>query len=218
MLIASFNKLGMALALVILSSTLAAKRARADEMAAPPVATLGATPAAAPQHQELAVMLGLGQWALGGANVAAQTHFGRLALEYSHGQGVHLSNAGFLMNSSEKAAGADVRMPWTTGLGIGLLVTRNLRVLVEFKANHYQLQGGDPSSRLEYTTYTIGPGLFYEIRLWRGLFLQPSIRWWPTVASTFQKGSTLRNAAGAPVAIAEHSSGVFPNVNLGWEF
>ncbi len=38
-----------------------------------------------------AVMLGLGQWALGGGNVAVQYNVGPLAVEYSHGQGVHLS-------------------------------------------------------------------------------------------------------------------------------
>jgi hypothetical protein len=165
-----------------------------------------------------AVMLGLGQWALGGGNVAVQGRIGRLALEYSHGQGVHLSELSLLMNSSEKSVGADVYEPWTTGLGVGLMVTENLRVLLEAKANHYNVQGGDRNTALEYTTFTVGPGVFYEIQIWRGLFLQPSLRWWPTVASTFKDGSTLRRADGASVTMDRHESGIFPNVNLGWEF
>jgi hypothetical protein len=165
-----------------------------------------------------AVMLGLGQWALGGGNVAVQGRVGRLALEYSHGQAVHLSELGFLENASEKAVGADVNEPWTTGLGVGLMVTDNLRVLLEVKANHYVVRGGDRSSELDYTTFSVGPGVLYEIAIWRGLFLQPSVRWWPTVASTFKDGSTLRRADGSSVTMERHESGIFPNVSVGWEF
>jgi hypothetical protein len=169
-----------------------------------------------------AVMLGLGQWALGGGNVAVQGRIGRLALEYSHGQGVHVSELGLLTNASEKAVGADVYEPWTTGLGVGVIVAENermnLRLLVEVKANHYNVRGGDRNTELDYTTFTVGPGVFYEVRIWRGLFVQPSLRWWPTVASTFKDGSTLRSAGGTVVAMSRQESGVFPNVNLGWEF
>ncbi len=168
------------------------------------------------------VALGLGQWALGGGNVAVQGRIGRLALEYSHGQGVHLSELTLLMNASEKAVGADVCEPWTTGFGVGVIVAENrwmnLRILVEGKANHYNVRGGDRNTELDYTTFTVGPGVFYEVRIWRGLFLQPSLRWWPTVASTFKSGSTLRTAEGTSVTMERHESGVFPNINLGWEF
>jgi hypothetical protein len=159
------------------------------------------------------VALGLGQWALGGGNVAVQGRIGRLALEYSHGQGVHLSELSLLMNASEKAVGADVYEPWTTGFGVGVIVAENrsmnLRILVEAKANHYNVRGGDRNSELDYTTFTVGPGVFYAVQIWRGLFLQPSLR---------REGSTLRSANGTSVAIDRHESGVFPNANLGWEF
>jgi hypothetical protein len=168
------------------------------------------------------VALGLGQWALGGGNVAVQGRIGRLALKYSHGQGVHLGELRLLMNSSEKAVGADVYEAWTTGLGVGLIVAENermnLRILIEAKANRYNIRGGDRNTELDYTTFTVGPGVFYEFVIWRGLFVQPSLRWWPTVASTFADGSTLRSANGMSVTIERHESGVFPNVNLGWEF
>jgi hypothetical protein len=165
-----------------------------------------------------AVMLGMGQWALGGGNVAVQYNIGPLALEYSHGQGVHLSEADFLRNRSEKDAGADVHETWTTGLGVGVLVLHDLRLLLELKANHYELEGGDRNSRLSYTTFTIGPGVFYDIHLWNGLFIQPSVRWWPTVHSTMSDGAALRRADGTQVQITSHESGVFPNLDVGWEF
>ena len=170
------------------------------------------------QRTGFAVMLGLGQWALGGGNVAVQYNIGPLALEYSHGQGVHLSEADFLRNQSEKDAGADVNETWTTGFGVGVLAFHNLRLLLELKANHYELLGGDRNSRLSYTTFTVGPGVFYDIHLWRGLFIQPSIRWWPTVHSTMSDGAALRRADGTQVQITSHDSGVFPNLDVGWEF
>ncbi|MES1206248.1 MAG: hypothetical protein ABUS79_09955 [Pseudomonadota bacterium] len=170
------------------------------------------------ERSHFAVMLGLGQWLLDGGNVAIQYNVGHLALEYSHGQGVHLSETSLLLNQSEKSAGADVRMPWTTGFGVGILAFNNLRVLLEFKANHYALQGGDRSSSLEYTTFTIGPGVFYDLHVWSGLFIQPSIRWWPTVATTMPSNAALARADGTVVKMASHDSGVFPNVSLGWQF
>jgi hypothetical protein len=171
-----------------------------------------------PPRDRAAFMLGLGQWALGGGNVAVQGNLGPLALEYSHGWGVHLSSPEFLRNASERDAGADVHETWTTGFGVGLLVTHNLRLLVEFKANHYELVGGARTSTLGYTTFTVGPGVFYDIHLWKGLFVQPSLRWWPTVRTTLPAGATLARADGTRVAIQSHASGVFPNLNLGWEF
>jgi hypothetical protein len=177
------------------------------------------SPTEAPPEKRtgFAVMLGMGQWALGGGNVAVQYNIGPLALEYSHGQGVHLSEADFLRNQSEKDAGADVHETWTTGLGVGVLVFHDLRLLLELKANHYELEGGDRNSRLGYTTFTIGPGVFYDIHLWKGLFVQPSVRWWPTVHSTMSNSAALRRADGIQVPITSHDSGVFPNLNVGWE-
>ena len=85
-------------------------------------------------------------------------------------------------------------------------------------ANHYELQGADRNSSLSYTTFTVVPGVFYEIHLWRGLFVQPSLRWRPTVHTTLPAGATLARADGTRVAVESHASGVFPNLNLGWEF
>lgn len=166
----------------------------------------------------IAVMLGLGQWTLGGGNVAVQGNIGHFAFEYSHGQGVHLSTFDFLRNQSERDAGADVHETLTTGLGVGVLLFDNLRILLEFKANHYELEGENRNTRLGYTTFTIGPGVFYDVHLWKGLFIQPSLRWWPTVHSTLPSNATLSRADGTTVKISSHDSGVFPNVNVGWEF
>jgi len=211
-MLSSHVRVGVALFLV-LAALGHGSTARAD----PPPATDGQAAPQPTKRSGVALMLGLGQWALGGGNVAIQGNIGRFAFEYSHGQGVHLARLDFLRNQSEKDAGADVYETWTTGLGVGLLATKNLRLLVEFKANHYELEGGDRNSTLGYTTFTIGPGVFYDIHLWEGLFIQPSLRWWPTVHSTMPANATLARADGTQVRMTSHDSGIFPNVNIGWE-
>ncbi len=75
-----------------------------------------------------------------------------------------------------------------------------------------------PPARRRPTTFSVGPGVFYELRLWRGLFLQPSLRWWPNVASTLPEGATLLGADQKRVKMESHSFGIFPNVSLGWNF
>jgi hypothetical protein len=168
----------------------------------------------------LSVMLGLHQWlVMGGGNVAAQYKTRHLVLEYSHGQSLHLNNGGRLtLTQAERDAGVRVDMPWTTGGGVGLRLTRNLHFLIEGKIHRYEVLGADRNERLSYLTFTVGPGLFYELRLWRGLFLQPLVRWWPTVADTLGDGASLRRPDGTTWAARPKSLGIFANVNLGWSF
>ena len=65
----------------------------------------------------------------------------------------------------------------------------------------------------------MGPGLFYEFHLWRGLFLQPNLRWWPTVANTLPADApALRRPDGTSYTVRPKSLGLFANVNLGWSF
>jgi hypothetical protein len=174
-----------------------------------------------PYRTRFSLMAGLSQWMLfGGANVAAELKVGRFVFEYSHGQGLHLSGAGdFALDGAERAAGIDLRVHWTTGGGFGVSLLPNLHLLLEVKAHRYEVRGADGTQRFSYTTMSVGPGIFWEIYLWRGLFLQPSLRWWPTVASSLDEGrAVLRGANGAPYTHAAHSFGVFPNVSLGWTF
>jgi hypothetical protein len=166
------------------------------------------------------VMAGLSQWVLfGGSNVAGQVKFGRAVVEYSHGQGLVLNRLeAFGLTSSERAAGVDVTMVWTTGGGAGVQITPNLHALVEVKAHRFEVRGADANDVLRYTTVTVGPGIFYDLYLYRGLFLQPSLRWWPTVASTYRGGRELTDEGGAPRRHARHDLAPFVNVSLGWAF
>ena len=166
-------------------------------------------------------MAGLSQWTLfRGGNIAFEADLGRLGLEVSHGQGLDLNQVPALgLTSAEREAGARVRVPWTTGFGVGYRITEDLLVLVEFKAHHFEVSGTDRNVEASYTAFSIGPGIFYMIHLWRGLFIQPNIRYWPNVASTLEGGKVaLRQLDGSTYVHEAHSFGLFANMNVGWTF
>jgi hypothetical protein len=164
-------------------------------------------------------MLGLSQWTLfGGGNVAAQLKTGRLVFEYSHGQALHYNRVPKLtLTEAERDADVEVEMPWTTGGGVGYQITPHLHVLIEVKAHRYLLRDVARTTT-EYTSLTVGPGLFYDIYLTKHLFLQPNLRWWPTLASSFDRDTALMAKDGTVYHPKRHDLPPFINVNLGWTF
>ncbi len=191
------------------------------------LAILSLTPVAAAAAEEPdpfttrpSVMAGLMQWTLfGGGNLAAQLKLGRFVFEYSHGQALDLGRlGGFALSEAERDAEMDVRMPWTTGGGVGFQITPELHVLVEAKAHRYEVRGFDRNESIAYTTFTVGPGIFYDFYLVEGLFLQPSLRWWPTIASSYDGDATFAVPGGGREAHERHDLIPFANVNLGWTF
>jgi hypothetical protein len=165
------------------------------------------------------VMSGLGQWIVfGGGNIAGQLKVGRFVFEYSHGQALDYDRfGGFAKSSAERGAGVSVFSPWTTGGGAGIQITPNLHLMVEVKAHRYEVMSADRSQSLHYTTFSIGPGAFYDVYLYKGLFVQPNVRFWPNVANTLGDG-TLRRPDGTTYVHQPHNLGLFVNVNLGWTF
>jgi hypothetical protein len=180
---------------------------------------LSAIPGVDPYALRPSVMLGLMQWlAFGGGNVAAQVKFGRWVVEYSHGQALQFERvAGLALTAPERAAGVAVGMPWTTGGGFGIQLTPKLHLLVEAKVHRYLVQD-DFGHRLSYTSLTVGPGLFYDLYVYRGLFLQPNLRWWPTLASSHGSSGNLLASDGSSYRHERHDLLPFVNVNLGWTF
>jgi hypothetical protein len=157
---------------------------------------------------------------LRGGNVALEYKVGRFAFEVSHGQGLDLNEAGgIFLTSAERDAGAEVRVPWTTGFGVGYRIIENLHVLIEFKAHHYEVSARDPAATASYTTFSIGPGVFYSIYIYKGLFLEPNVRFWPNVASTLPGNKVaLRQPDGTTYEHQAHDFGLFANMNLGYSF
>jgi len=173
------------------------------------------------REHHLAAMVGLAQWVLlRGGNVALEYRLGRLALEVSHGQGLDLNQAGgAFLTDDERRSELRLRVPWTTGFGVGYRITENLHALVEFKAHHFQVTGLDPAVKASYTTFSVGPGIFYTIHLYQGLFLEPNIRYWPNVGSTLDGGHVaIRQLDGTIHDHHAHDFGFFANLNLGYLF
>jgi hypothetical protein len=167
------------------------------------------------------LMTGLSQDLLwDGGNVAVQYLTGRFAFEYSHGFNLNLNGGGGVaLSSTEKSQGLQMEVPWTTGFGVGYRLTDSLHVSVEFKAHGFKVTDPESATTITYTTFSIGPGVFYDLYIWKGLFIQPALRWWPTVASTLPGGSyTFHESGGITKVHDAHDWGVFPNASLGWTF
>jgi len=172
-------------------------------------------------ERQLSVMAGMAQWLLlRGGNVAFEYKTRHFAFEVSHGQGLDLNQfGGFFLTSAERDAGAKLRTPWTTGFGLGYRVTENLHVLIEFKAHHYEVLTRDRADRASYDTFSVGPGAFYSVYLYEGLFLQPNVRWWPNVGSTLAHDRVrLTQADGSVFEHRAHDFGLFANMNVGYTF
>jgi hypothetical protein len=167
----------------------------------------------------VSAMVGLTQWILfRGGNVALEYKTGRFAFEFSHGQGLDLNQLpGVALTADERAAGVHVYVPWTTGFGVGYRFTENLHVLVELKAHRYDVASRDRSAEVDYTTFSIGPSVFYTVYLYKGLFLEPNVRFWPNVASTLPANRTsFLDTDGTVREHKAHDFGLFANMNLGW--
>lgn len=191
--------------------------ARAGASEQPPETTPTPEPSS-PFTLRPSVMAGMTQWLLfGGGNIAAQVKVGRVVFEYSHGQSLHFDRVGFTQTEAENDAGVKVGMPWTTGGGVGFQITPNLHFLVEAKAHRYEVDG-PRGGTISYTSFTVGPGVFYDLYLYKGLFIQPNLRWWPTIASTYDDRGTLSLADGRTYLHERHDLVPFANVNVGWTF
>jgi hypothetical protein len=164
------------------------------------------------------VMAGLNQWLLfGGGNIAGQLKTGRWVFEYSHGQALKLDRIAEIgLTHDERDAGVSLEMPWTTGGGFGYQITPNLHVLVELKAHRYEVRGSDRNEVDRYTTITAGPGVFYDLYLFEGFFIQPNARWWPTIASTHDPDHSVFTSEAGTYRHARHDLLPFINVNIGW--
>jgi hypothetical protein len=210
---------GLCLAATFTLGSLAAHDSSAAELEPPLAPTLRPAPAADPYALRPSVMLGLMQWlAFGGGNIAAQLKFGRWVAEYSHGQALQFERVPALaLTAEERAAGVAVGMPWTTGGGFGVQLTPELHVLLEAKVHRYLVQD-DFGHQQSYTSFTLGPGIFYDLYLYRGLFIQPNLRWWPTVASSYAAHGDLLAADGSAYHHERHDLLPFLNVNIGWTF
>lgn len=166
----------------------------------------------------LGVNFGLLQLALGGFNVAAEFRYKRLWLEYSHGLDLEMNDLGGLgLSSAEKREHVHVYVPYTTGFGVGATVLDELWVGVEFKTHRYDVNApGGPT--VGYQTYSIGPVVGYKVFLYRGLFADAYLRYWPNVATSLDGGKVALRTGNETVMHDAHSFDFFANVSIGYMF
>ena len=128
---------------------------------------------------QIGLNFGLLQLEPGGFNVATELRYRRLWLEYSHGMLLTLNNlGGFGLTQTERDEKLHIRVPFTTGFGVGFTVVDELWLGAEFKAHGYEVNApGGPVSH--YRTYSIGPVLGYKYYIWNGLYADAYGRYWP---------------------------------------
>jgi hypothetical protein len=184
---------------------------------------------------QLSVLGGLNQIALRGGNVEATWYTNRFSFEYSHGFNLHMT--GWVLGKSERDQHLQLRVPWTTGFGLGYRVTSDLDLRVESKLHRYQVfyenQHLGGTSITTYTTETEGVGAYYRVYPFarfggwaRGIVVAPSVRYWPNVWSSLPKGGyTYANALTgrnetlkAATQGIPGTTGLFVNASVGYTF
>jgi hypothetical protein len=190
-------------------------------VAAPAGAACAQAPADAvrPYTNTLTVLAGLSQPILfAGANVEAEYLTRRFVLGYSHGVRLDISRTASALAPADRAERLAVRTPWTTGPSAGVRLTNRLQATVDAKAHRADVRHPD-GGRARYTVFTLGPALSYTIPVYRGVVVQPMVRWWPTVGTTLD-GDAARFARRDGSAFTHRAMdlGFVPNVKVGWRF
>jgi hypothetical protein len=174
--------------------------------------------AASTKNVQAGINFGLLQLGLGGFNVATELRYHRLWLEYSHGMDLTLNKLGGLgLTQTERDQDLHIRVPYTTGFGVGITLVDELWLGAEFKAHRYEVNapGGRGSS---YRTASIGPVLGYKRYFWKGLYADAYGRYWPTVATSLDDDKLALAGSAGTVEHSAHDWGVFANISLGYMF
>lgn len=171
----------------------------------------------APRRVQIGFNYGLSQPILThGFNAAVDVRYKRLVATYSHGQGLDYAR---FETDQEKTAGAAVKLPWTTGGGVGVLLIDELWILADFKVHHFQVDTA--VDHLAYTTMTIGAELGWRYFIWKGFNVALVARYWPNVYSTSGQGVTLHAQNGTAFLDPpekQGDAGFLANVLVGWAF
>ncbi len=170
-----------------------------------------------PRGVELAFNYGLSQpILLHGFNSAVEVRYRRFVATYSHGQGLDYAR---FETADQKAAGAAVKMPWTTGGGIGVVLIDELWVLADVKVHRFTVDTA--ADHTGYTVLTVGAELGWRYFVWKGFNVALVARYWPNVYSTAGKGVTLHGPNGRTFVdppAQQGESGLLANVLVGWAF
>jgi len=121
------------------------------------------------------------------------------------------------MTQAERDAGLHVRVPYTTGFGVGVTLIDELWLGVEFKTHRYEVSTPTGDEK-DYQTYSVGPVLGYKFFIWRGLHTNLYARYWPNVASTLDNNEVTLTGPNGSIVHHAHAFDFFANASLGWAF
>ena len=148
--------------------------------------------------RKVSVLFGLTQpLVLNGFNIEAAYVHNRFIFDYSHGMSLDFSDD--LLTDDLQSQGVEVHIPFSTGFGVGYLFTRWLNVRVEPKWHRFEFyyQGDEQIASnqiaVDSRNFSLGLGIYGFFQPFRnqqnalkGISVAPSIRFWPTVASSFE--------------------------------
>ncbi|BDS13873.1 hypothetical protein [Aureispira anguillae] len=129
-----------------------------------------------------------------GFNIEGNLFWKRLAVDYSHG--ISLDLKGDVVSNAMKEQHLAAHIPFSTGFGVGYRFNDWLNLRLEPKWHRFQIyyNGTDWENGnlvTDYTTFSLGLGMYINWRPFRkmnnflkGIMLAPSIRFWPTIASS----------------------------------
>ncbi|MEO1485020.1 MAG: hypothetical protein AAFU57_04690 [Bacteroidota bacterium] len=121
---------------------------------------------------------------LGGLNLNGTYTTNRWIFDYSHGIGLEIPD--FIKTDEQENLNAHIEIPWTTGPGVGYRWTDNLDTRIDFKAHRTEVNLLNGQQELEYTQFTMGPGVYYRFYLGTntGFGLEASARYWFDLGNT----------------------------------
>ncbi len=142
---------------------------------------------------KFSVLAGLIQpLALGGGNVEVNYTTKRMIFDYSHGFNLNPPSVGDF-----KTQNVVLKLPITTGFGIGYRINSFLDIRFEPKLHSFEVYHKDDekteANKIKgYKTFTLGVGLYYRYfpfrnsnsKFLQGITTAASIRWWQNVGST----------------------------------
>lgn len=115
---------------------------------------------------------------LGGVNLSVSYTTNRMIFDWSHGQGLEIPES--IQSSEQKNLNATIKIPWTTGPGVGYRWTQNFDTRLDFKAHRAEVDLLNGQQKLEYTEYTVGPTAYYRFYFGKktGFGMEASVRYW----------------------------------------
>jgi hypothetical protein len=187
-------------------------------------------------EKRINVLFGLSQVAIAhGFNVEFNYISKRLIFDYSHG--VSLDFEGSTVPADLRKQGIAVKMPWTTGFGIGYRLKEWINFRLEPKFHRFEFYYiGENQAKANiitsYNTFSLGLGIYGNFRPFKkednflsGLTISPSIRYWPTISSTLKDNKYIyfnkQTGINEEIRTLDPGIGFTPlviNISIGYSF